>query len=417
MASTNRWGVLRHKDFRLLLAGRLTSQVGNSISIVALAFAVLDALDSPSALGLVLAAEGVSLAVCLLIGGVIADRLPRRTIMVGADLVRFASQGLLAALLIWGDIRLWHFLVLQVVSGAASALFIPAVGAVQPDVVPKEDLQAANALRGLVIAIAGIVGPSVGGLVLLVLDPGHALALDSLSFLLSALWVSRIKAGGTAGARGGSVLSSLAEGWGEFRSRRWLWTVTVQSAVVRMMGLAPVMVLGPTLYHGGDDAEAWGMVLSGIGLGALVGGALSMRLTVRRPLLVAVAGTFTFVPMIWLLAADAPAVAIALAGVLVGVEQSLYWTYWQTALHKNVPSEVLSRVSSFDWLGAYAFEPIGYALAGPVAALVGISTTLVAGGSVVALGTTAVLMVPEVRQLQLEKDPVENEAEKSASGA
>ncbi|MFD0392367.1 MFS transporter [Streptomyces nogalater] len=345
--------------------------MGNSVSVVALAFAVLDTLGSPSALGLVLAAEGVSLAVCLLIGGVVADRFPRRTVMISADVVRFASQGVLAALLIWGHVHLWHFLVLQVVSGAASAVFIPAVGAVQPEVVPKEDLQGANALRGLVIAIAGIVGPSAGGLLLIVLRPGHALALDSLSFLLSALWVSRIKAGDTAGSRGGSVLASLAEGWGEFRSRRWLWTVTAQSAVVRMMGLAPVMVLGPTLYHDGGGAKSWGMVLSGLGLGAFVGGVVSSRLKVRRPLLVAVAGTFTFVPMIWLLAADAPAVAIALAGVLVGVEQSLYWTYWQTTLHRHVPSEVLSRVSSFDWLGAYAFEPIGYALAGPVAAVAG----------------------------------------------
>src|SRR4051812_23341555 len=147
---------LRERDFRLLLGGRIVSQLGNQMTTVALAFGVLDLTGSASDLGLVLAAEAISLALFLVIGGALADRMSRRRLMVAADFVRFGSQGLMAVLLISGRAHIWQLVLLQVVSGIASAFFIPAVSALQPETVPSTHTREANALRGLMIAGAGI---------------------------------------------------------------------------------------------------------------------------------------------------------------------------------------------------------------------------------------------------------------------
>ncbi|MEU2664410.1 MFS transporter [Micromonospora sp. NPDC007220] len=410
--------VLRERDFRLLLGGRITSQLGNQITVVALAFGVLDLTGSASDLGLVLAVEAFSLALFLVIGGAVADRMSRRRLMITADLVRFASQGVMAALLISGHARIWHLLLLQVVSGIASAFFIPAVSALQPETVPAEHHREANALRGLMIAAAGVVGPALGGLLVVAVGAGYALALDSLSFLLSAVLISAIRVGSAPVANSGkSVLRDVRDGWQDFRSRRWLWPVTLQSALVRMLGLAPFMVLGPLIAKDELGGPAsWGLILGAISLGAFVGGFVAMSAHPRRPLIPAVAGAFLFVPMLLLLSVAASPVAIAAVAFLGGIAQSVFWTYWQTAMHENVPPETLSRISSYDWLGAYTFEPIGYALAGPASALIGASATLVAGAGAVAVGTAATLAVPEVRRLRARSASTEDPQPASATG-
>lgn len=394
--------VLRERDFSLLLAGRITSQIGNQIATVALTFAVLDLTNSAADLGLVLAAYSASLAVFLLVGGALADRVPRRRLMVVADMVRFGSQGLMTVLLVTGIGQLWHVVALQIVSGAAAGFFVPAVSAIQPEVVAPDLAREANALRGIVIAAGAALGPAIGGLLIAVVRPGAVLALDSISFLVSALLVARIKAGGTPASPTRNVIAGLAEGWAEFRSHRWLWTVTIQNAAIRMLALAPFMVLGPVIVRDTSaGARAWGLILSAIGFGALIGGVMSIRLRPRRPLIVAVAGVLLFAPMIALLAAGAPPWVVAVAAIFAGVEQSLFWTFWQTTLQQNVPGDKLSRVTSYDWLGAYAFEPLGYALAGSASILVGDTTTLFVGAAVVVAGTALSLSVREVRDLRV----------------
>lgn len=391
---------LRERDFLLLIGARVTSQIGNQVAVLALAFAVLDLTGSAADLGLVLASSTASLAVFLLIGGAVADRMPKRRLMVVTDLVRFGSQGLLAVLLATGTAQLWQVVALQIVSGAAAGLFVPAVSAIQPEVVPKELAKDANALRGLAIAAATVIGPAIGGLLLVFLRPGTVLIVDSLSFLFSALFVARMRAGRTPASTTSNLFVGLAEGWREFRSHRWLWTVTVQSATVRMLALAPFMVLGPVIMHqtpGG--ARSWALVLTMTGLGALLGGLLSIGLRPRRQLRLAVAGVLLFAPMMVLLALHAPAWLIAAAAFAAGVEQSLFWTFWQTTLQQHVAPEKLSRVSSYDWLGAYAFEPVGYALAGPVALMLGNEWTLLAGAVVVVASTGLSLSVRQVWQL------------------
>ena len=394
------WELLAARDFRLLLLGRTVSQLGNQISVVAMTFGVLALTGSATDVGLVLAAESVALAACLLFGGVLADRMSRRRLMIVADLIRLVSQGSVAVMLITGTASVWSIVVPQMVSGAASGLFVPAVSAMQPEVAPAGRIREANALRGLVIAVATVIGPVIAGLLVATVNAGWVLALDALSFLVSAVLVGRIRAGAAPVTQSANMLRSMADGWQEFRSRRWLWTVAAQNAAVRMLALAPFMVLGPVqALEGLGGSQAWGLILGALGAGAMVGGFLAFRLRPRRPLLLAVAGVTAFAPMIVLLALGAPVWLIAAGAFLAGIEQSVFWTLWQTALHDNIPPAVLSRVSSYDWLGAYAFEPIGYALAGPVAVLLGTRNVLLAAGAVVIAATLFALTAAQVRNL------------------
>jgi MFS family permease len=155
--------VLREREFRLLFLGQAVSWLGTGMVGVALAFAVLSVTGSASDLGFVFAARSVPLVVFLLAGGVFADRLPRRRVMIAADLARLGSQGLLAALLVTGNARLWQIVVLVTVDGAGTAFFNPAVTGLVAQTVSPERLQQANALRALTMSAGEVGGPALAG--------------------------------------------------------------------------------------------------------------------------------------------------------------------------------------------------------------------------------------------------------------
>lgn len=389
------------RGFRFLIMARIVSQLGNQVTMVALAFAVLALTGKASDVGFAVGSEAVALALFLVVGGVAADRIRRRNAMITADLVRFASQGVMAVLLLSGHARLWEIIVLQIVTGIASALYIPAISALQVEVVTSARLQEANAIRGIVNAVATIVGPAIGGILVVTFSPGAALAVDAASFLISATLLSRLPSGTRPSPQRGDVLGGLREGWQAFSSRGWLWRVTSLTSVVWMCALGPLTVLGPVVakaHLGG--AAAWAVILSGLGVGAAVGGLATTKLKIRSPLLVSVAGTMTFVPLLICLAVAASVPVIAAMAVLVGVEQALYWTYWQTILQQRISSEILARVSSYDWLGSYVFSPIGYIAAGGLATVVGTGPVLAGAAVIVFFATAAVLASREIRSVR-----------------
>src|SRR4051812_34678657 len=156
-------GVLRQREFRLVFLAQGVSVLGDRMVAVALAFAVLELGGSATAVGLVLASRMLPLVGSLLAGGVVADRVSRRAVMVTADLVRLGSQGAIAALLIGGGARVWMLAVLSGVTGAATGFFNPASTGLLPALVKPEELQQANGLRATVMAGGGVVGAAVGG--------------------------------------------------------------------------------------------------------------------------------------------------------------------------------------------------------------------------------------------------------------
>jgi MFS family permease len=384
----------------LLLAGQGVSVFGDRMVAVALAFAVLEVGGSASAVGLILAAGVTPMVGSVLIGGVVADRASRRTVMVGADLVRVASQGTMAGLLIADSAELWMLAVLAAVTGSATGFFNPASTGLLPEVVPPEELQPANALRSSAVSIGEIVGPLSAGLIVAAAGAGWAIAVDSATFAVSAACLVALRISARAQPERTAFLSDLREGWVAFRARRWVWTCVVYFAIANTLwgawtGLGPVVAerdLG--------GAAAWGTVLAAFGIGALAGIVLATWANPRRPLvLIALSGGLFAMPLAFL-AASMPVPLLAVGTFVSGIGLMLGMSVWESTLQRHIPEQWLSRVSSYNWFGSLAFYPLGLAMWGPIAAAIGISSALWVAFGVFIAAVVALLAVPDIRRLR-----------------
>lgn len=390
------FAALREREFRLLFTGQLISLLGDSFTSIALAFAVLS-IGSASDLGYVFAAKSIPLVTFLLVGGVFADRLSRRAVMLTADVVRLGTQGGTAALFLTHSAHVWQVALLQAVSGTATAFFNPASTGLTPMTVSAERLQQANALRGLSMSSTGLVGLALGGAVVTLAGPGWALAVDAASYGVSAYFLAQLHLPAHIPLPPQSFLRDLHDGWREFVARSWVWLIVMAAAFGNMF-TSFFGVLGAVISKedlGG--ALAWTVILAGLSLGSIAGGFISLRVHVRRPLLFGSALTaFLAVPDAFL-AIRASAYLIAAGAFLAGVGNMVFNSLWETTLQRHIAPAALSRVSAYDWFGSLAFQPLGLAIAGPLAAGIGTSDTLwlAAAGSV---GIAAILVAtPSVR--------------------
>jgi MFS family permease len=395
---------LRERNFRLFFIGQATSQLGTGMVGVALSFAVLDLTGSVSDLGFVLAAQTVPLVVFLLIGGTVADRLPRRAVMLVSDSARCVTQGTLAALLLSGHAQLWHLLALQFLGGTATAFFLPAVTGLTTQVVAPDRLQEANALRSLASSGGSIAGPAIAGVLVATVGPGWALACDAASFAVSAIFLGRLRLRPHDVISQTSLVRDLIEGWNEFRSRTWLVLANVHAAIANVAMLAPFYVIGPAVAKRSlGGAGAWASIASCFGIGLVAGGLVSLSLRPRRPMLVGLGATLSNVPALVLLAVRAPAVAVAACAIPAGATLTFLNTVWETTLQQLIPARLLSRVVAYDWFAALVFQPIGYTAAGLVAAhLLGLSGTLWLGAAIGAASTAVIVSLPSIRTLEAE---------------
>jgi MFS family permease len=395
----SRFDALRERRFRLLFLGQAVSLLGDGMIGVALAFAVLEETGSATDLGIVLAARTVPLVAFLLVGGVWADRLPRRALMVTTDLIRFAAHGLMAALLIAGDPGIWALATLAAIAGAASAFFNPAISGIMPAVVSTERLQQANALRGLTEAVGRIAGPALAGVLVVAVGPGWALAVDAATFAISAAFLAAIPMPAHVPAAKHSFVADLRDGWNDFRSRTWLWT-TVASTTFGNLMFAAYFVLGPlTADRELGGAGAWALIASAFGVGLLVGGIVLLQIDPRRPALVATLAVALYTLPLAFLAIPAPAAVTALGALVAGAGLAVANNLWETTQQRHVPEELLSRVSSYDWFGSLAAVPIGMLLWGPVSEQIGVSTALWIAFVLQLTSILALLAVREIREL------------------
>jgi MFS family permease len=393
--------LLAERGFALLWAGQALSAVGSALVPVALAFAVLSVSDSAAALGLVLASGFVSRLVFLLVGGIVGDRRPRKRVMVAADSLRAVSEALVAVLLLTGSAQVWQLVCLFALYGAADAFFTPASVAIVSDAVRPERRQEANALLSLPVSTASVVCPALAGLLVVTAGAGVVFALDAVTFAISAvtLAAARLPAR-TPTTAGTGMLDDLRAGWKQVAARRWV-SASIAYFAVSNLAVAPLYVLGPLVAKqelGGP--EAWGLIATCGGIGSVAGDVVALHLRPRRPL----APSFLFLAT-WalepaLLARPFPAAVIAGAAAVGGAALAFSNAMWFTTLQERIPGEALSRVSSFDWLGSRLFQPFAYALVGPIAAVIGIPATLVAGAVVHASASVAVAFTPSVRSLE-----------------
>ncbi len=392
--------VLRHRQFRLWWIGSSLSALGTTMVPVTLTFAVLSRFHTASAVGTVLTAETAPLALLLLVGGVVADRVSRRLLLLGSDVVCTVVQAVAAVLLFRGHWQLWQLAVLFAVEGGATGMSSPALLGMVTDVVPEADRQQANTLRSIATSGASIAGPALAGVVAGFGGGGLGLAINAATYAVSALALGLMRPVPAPPATGASPLADLVHGWHEFTGRTWLWSIVSSFALFHLLVLPPVMVLGAVVAErdlGG--ASAWGGILAGFGLGSLVGGLLMLRWDPRRPLYVATVAVASYAAFAVVLALVAPLsvqIAVAFGG---GALLAVFDVLWNTALTTHVDGAVLSRVSAYDWFGSVVLLPVGYAIVGPVASAIGITATLwVAAGSWLVL-CALVLCVRDVRTL------------------
>ncbi len=400
-------GALHERNFRLYFLGQLTSAVGTGMTPVALAFAVL-ALPHGSAsdVGAVLAAETVPLVVFLLVGGVAGDRLGRRRVMLGADVLRAAAQTALGSWILFGHPPLWGFLVLSALVGTGTAFFVPALTGLIPQIVSPERLRQANALNGLSFSIGGIVGPAVAGVVVATASPGWAILADAFSYAVSVASLAALRMGPAAPSAPESFLAQLRTGWSEFWGRTWLWSIVVGASMFNLMTMAPYFVLGAVVAKQSlGGATAWGTILGAQGAGAVLGGITMLRLHVKRPLVVGALSLLVWPFPMLALAYVAPVPVIAAGAFLGGASFAVFDTQWQTTMQREVPREVLSRVSAYDWFGSLVFLPLGYAIAGPVASVLGMRAVFVAGSAYMCASVAAALFIPSVRNMRAGTGP------------
>ncbi|MDN4160343.1 MFS transporter [Nocardioides abyssi] len=331
----------------------MVNLAGTTMAPIALAFAVLEVSDSPGDLGLVLAAHSIPMVAFMLAGGVIADRVGRTLVIQGANVASGLSQGLLAALLLTGRAELWHFVVLSAVNGTVSAMNLPALSGLVPQLVPREQLQAANVLVSMTRSALLILGPTVSAGLVVTVGPGWALAVDAAAWLVAAavLLPVRIPARARSGAEP-SVLGELREGWTFFRTTTWLWVVVLVFSVTNGIHEGAFTTLGPVLAKDSAIGEhGWGLIVSAQAVGRLVMTLVLMRVTLQRPLLVGMVGVAFFGLPILVMGLVPQTLPIMLAAVVAGMGVEVFGLGWNLAMQENVPEEMLSRAYSYDMLG------------------------------------------------------------------
>ena len=406
-----RAGPLAEREFRLLFGGQALSVIGDGIAPIAIAFAVLDLTHSATDLGFVLTAGYLPMVAFLLVGGVWADRLSRRAVMLVADAVRAATQGTIGVLLLTGSAHLWQLVALQSVYGIAAAFFRPAATGLIPATVSAPRLQAANGMLGVSDSLGFTIGPAVGGVLVAGVGTGAAFLFDAATFVWSIACLAFMHPRALAASAPQRFMHDLADGFREVRTRRWVWVSILAVGLSLMVEVAPIQVLGPVIarvHFGG--AGAWAAMEAAFGAGTVLGGVTALRLSPRRPLLFVNLCILLCAPGSIALGIPAPLAAIIAAQLVGGWSVGLYIPVWETLIQQRIPPAALSRVSAYDWMGSLVFMPLGFALAGPVAGVIGAPATLISGGVFCVIGVAATLAVPEIRELErLPDTPVTDE--------
>jgi MFS family permease len=393
-------GPLAHPAFRWFFAGRFVSLVGSSMAPVALAFAVLDYSKSAADLGIVLASRSLPMLLFLLIGGAVADRLPRGTVLLVSNLGAAATQGTAAFLLVSGEYHLAAIAAIEFLNGTLTAFTSPALRGIVPQLVDAGQKQRANSLLGSAKSAVSIAGPTVSGLVVSGFGGGWAIAVDAATYLVAAYCMGRLDLPQPTAAEPSTFLHDLKEGWTGFRSMTWVVTIVAAFAVTNCVYVGVWNVLGPVIATASIGATAWGVVLSARAVGALVMSAAMYRLTVQRFLRTGLlCFSFGAVPLV-ILGLHSGVCWLVPAAFAAGLGHGIMGIAWDTSLQEHVPSTMLSRISAYDDLGSFIAVPVGQVAVGPLAAAFGDSHVTVAGGLVFGAATLFPLLFAGVRRLE-----------------
>ena len=358
----------KSRDFRLLWSGQAVSLLGDTAFVVALGWRTFTLTGSARSLGIVLTLQGVGLLSTVLLGGALADRYDRRTLMLVSDAARFGVIGALAVVDATGHLSLGILAGLAFAEGLATGFFTPALGGLVPLVVEQPGLGSANALIGMARQASLLIGPTFAGLMYGFAGSTVVFGFNAFSYLVSF---------GSSGSPRGRPRPNGPPPWGTRREIwtgiryvggiPWLWVTITLFAFVLMFQWAPIQVLTPKLVrdHFHLSVRAYGVIFSMLGAGMIVGAVTFAQTNPRRR-----RGLISY--LIWMVNsllvvvfALSPWYSLALVasfcrGICIGYGVAV----WETMLMELVPQHMLSRVVSLDWFGAFGLTPFGLLAAG-----------------------------------------------------
>ena len=390
--ATGGWRVLapfRTREYRLLIAAVTLSIFAEGMWSVVMALQVIAIDNNPTSLSLVATCLGVGLVAFVLVGGIAADRINQRTIIIAVEAVNLVTVSTVAVLGLMDALRIWHMAVAAGLLGVAAAFFFPAYSAILPRILPAEQLLAANGVEGVVRPVfQRSVGPAVAGVIVGATIPSlGAVAVAALFGLGLALLVATRGATDSVVAQQTAdrarVLHDLRDGFAFMVRTPWLlWTLLYGSLFVLLV-IGPIEVLLPFIAQDrfDDGARSYGFILAFFGFGSALGAlAVSSRRMPRRYL--------TTMMMVW----GAGAIPLALVGVtssfpvmalatfIVGVTDGAGMVIWGTLLQRRVPTAMLGRVSSLDFFVSLAFMPVSFAIVGPLSTVVSMQAIFTVAG-------------------------------------
>lgn len=386
--------------FRHLFFARLLTVLGNGIAPIALAFAVLDIGGSVSDLGWVVASRSIFNVAFLLLGGVLADRYSRSRVLVSSSLIAAVSQAVVAWSVLDGSATVLSLALLGAVNGAAAGITLPASSALVPQTVPGKNLRQANAFIQLGVYSGTVIGASLGGILISVVGPGWGLAIDALGFAAAAPLYRLIRVASVDhGAPQSNILQDLVEGWKEFASRAWVWSIVVQFTIINAAFSGVMMVLGPVIADASFGRAHWGMIVAAQSVGLIVGSSLALRWRPRRDLFIGVMLTaFCALPIFMMSQLAAPPWLMT-AFFIAGVAFGLFGVAWAHSLQTHIPPDKLARVYAYDAVGSFVAIPFGELIAGPLAVQYGSSNVLLIAAFAVVIATLGAALVPAIRRL------------------
>ncbi|SMH46816.1 Predicted arabinose efflux permease, MFS family [Rathayibacter oskolensis] len=391
------------RAYRFLALSLAVSLLSSGVWIVALVWQVIALGGGPSDVSVVAAASALGLVLAVLLGGVAADRVPQRRLLLSVEagrvLVVLTAVGLDAA----GVLSLWQLTLIAFVLGIGEAFFFPAYSAILPRLLPSAQLLAANGVEGALRPVAqSAAGPAIAGAVIAVAAPstafavaagGYALALVAL-LVMGPVPFERAAEADTGALR--SALRDLGEGFGYMVRTRWLLATLLFAVVLVFLVMGPIEVLVPFAVRDqtGAGASGYALALTAYGCGGVIGSILiSSRPIPRRYLstMVLLWG-FGCLPFVLLGVVDQLWMIAAILFV-DGVTGSAAQVLWGTLLQQRVPPALLGRVSSLDFFVSLALMPVSMAVAGPVGEAFGLAPTFAIVGLLAAAAAVLTLLL------------------------
>ena len=400
---------LATRDYRLLFAAVGIEVFGTGVWTIVMVFQVIALNDSPLALSAVATGMSLGLFVFSMLGGVIADRFSKRRIIITVQGGTAAIMSAVAALSLTGTIELWHVAVASFAMGAGSAFFYPAYSSYLPQVLPPEQLLAANGLEGALRPTLGQgLGPALGGIVVGLFFPAIGAVIVAASYTVAfiiTLFLSRREHLDEPVAP-----EDRTSMWGDLRAgiryvvgTRWLlWTLIFGSSLALIIQ-GPIEVLLPFLTRDRfEDAEAtFGFLLAAFGIGGAVGSLVVSSLRLPRRYLtfmIACWGGGTL-PLVAIGIADSLIVMLA-ALFIVGAATGAGVVIWGTLLQRLVPLDMIGRVASLDFFVSIAFMPVSIAIAGPLSLVVPIPAIFIVAGVAPTLLAVVALVAGRMRHVE-----------------